>query len=515
MDELTFPPVDLLNPQPPRQISSVELARRAERLEGAICSYAIAGAVVAMRPGPMYTAFTIDLPSGTRVSELRAILPDIARVFAVDEVGLEPVAGSATMNIEIPNGAREVILLRELVRSEAFANLTGALPITLGWTISGTVACFNLEELQHLLVAGTTGSGKSMGLHSVVLSLLFRRGPDQLRLLLIDPKAVEFSPYEGIPHLLAPVLVDSDRAARALKWVVGQMDDRFRLMAALGVRNIDAFNLRVQAAREAGQPLHLRARATRDASDGFDGTPGSQELHPLPRLVVIIDEVGDLMTTAFDEIDPMLQLLARRGHVAGIHLVLSTERPSTDVLSGAVLANIASRLSYKVVTAAESRIVLDESGAERLARYGDMLLKAAGSNLTRLHGALVADEEILAVADHWRAQQATDYVASAYTEVTVLPDTHEEAMYERALAIVLECDNGSTSHLQRKLRVGYNVAAMLIEQMERRGVVGPPDHVGRREVYEPIDRTHGASELTPPSLAPAMVRQAFRWPWSR
>jgi S-DNA-T family DNA segregation ATPase FtsK/SpoIIIE len=283
------------------------------------------------------------------------------------------------------------------------------------------------------------------------------------------------------------------------------------MIASVGARNLDAFNLRVRSGREAGQPLRSRPEPGRD-------TPGletSQELQPLPRVVVMIDEVGDLMTTAFDAIDPMLQLLARRGHVTGIHLVLSTERPSTDVLTGAVLASIASRLCYKVVSAAESRIVLDERGAERLARYGDMLLKAAGSMLARLHGALVSDDEILAVADHWRAQGAPNYQVGVYSDVTVVPETHGQTMYEQAVAIVLECDNGSTSHLQRKLRVGYTVAAKLIEQMERQGIVGPPDHVGRRKVYEPIDHATQSVEGPPNAPASASVRHAFKWPWSR
>jgi len=498
-DNFNLPPFELLRMPPEGAITIDKLAleRRARELEAAYASFDLSVEVIEVEQGPLFTAFGVELPAGRRVAELRSLLPDIARILSADRLWAEPLAGRPTIRIYFPNADRDAILLGELIASEAFEEVGGALPIVLGKSLSGELAGVDLAELQHLLVAGTTGTGKSTCLHGILLSLLFNRAPSELRLLLIDPKAVEFGIYNGIPHLLAPVLVEPEQITIALRWIVAKMDERIRQMAKFGVRSIDAFNARARVASSHGdQAVEPRLQPLPPLEQASYETP-------IPRIVIMIDVAADLMSGASIEVDRLLEQLARRGHVAGIHLILSAER-------AAVMTNLSSRLAFRTFSAGESRIILDERGAEDLAPQGDMLLKVAGSGLTRLHGATVNDTEIIEVADHWRREAGPDYVidVAEEPEPPAVPQDDETRLYEHALSIVCTGRNASTSRLQRELRVGYNVAARLIETMQRRGVVSAPDHTGRREVY-------GIAVSGAPIDAQASRRPSSRWSWSR
>ncbi|MAP45610.1 MAG: hypothetical protein CMN62_10190 [Sphingobium sp.] len=513
-DSFNLPTLGLLNTelQTGRNIDPKLLEDRAKQLEYTIQSFGISAWIIDIFLGPHFTNFYVEMPQGTRASQLQALHRDIASALGVREILIQGVAAQATMNIMVPNEVREAVPIWELIGSQELEDVPGPLPMALGKTVLGDPACFDLGSLQHLLIAGTTGSGKSMGIHAALVSMLFRLSPAQLRLILIDPKAAEFSFYERIPHLIAPIIFDADRAVSVLRWAIEHMDDRFRMLASISVRNLGAFNAKVDAAFEQGRPFKYHPAGER-TSDNPVYQEAGVELVPLPPIVIAIDELGDLMTHAFDEIDPLLQRLVQRGHIVGIHLILSTERPSVGILSGAVKANLSSRLAFRVVSALESRIVLDEAGAEELADQGDALLKVAGGGLIRIHGAYVEDNNIQTIAEHWRGEGQPDYVIAEQSS------DQTDNIYENAVSIVLETGKASASHLQRVLGIDYNLAAHLIDKMEDGGLLSPPNYLGHRDVYGYTGTGTGTGTGTDiDDLGPtidAEPRPRFRWPWEK
>jgi S-DNA-T family DNA segregation ATPase FtsK/SpoIIIE len=373
-----------------------------------------------------------------------------------------------------------------------------SLPLILGKNISGDPVIADLAPMPHLLVAGTTGSGKSVGLNCMILSLLYRMGPDECRMIMIDPKMLELSIYDDIPHLLSPVVTEPGKAIRALKWTVEQMEERYRMMASLGVRQLASFNARVRDAKAKGSRLGRKVQTGYDADSG-QPTYETEELEyeVLPQIVVVVDELADLMMTAGKEVEFLIQRLAQKARAAGIHLIMATQRPSVDVITGVIKANLPTRISFQVTSKIDSRTILGEQGAEQLLGKGDMLYMPGGKQILRVHGPFVSDEEVRAVADHWRKQGVPDYIQAVTEEpedggylfdgAPSGDDDPETQMYRKAIQIVAESQKASTSYLQRQLRVGYNSAARLIERMEKDGLVGQPDHVGRREVLIDTD----------------------------
>ena len=393
----------------------------------------------------------------------------------------------------MPNARRESVVFHELASSQAFEDQTAQLPIILGKNIAGDPVIADLAPMPHLLVAGTTGSGKSVGLNTMILSLLYRLTPDQCRLIMIDPKMLELSIYDNIPHLLSPVVTEPAKAIRALKWAVEQMEDRYRMMASLGVRGLSSFNDKVRQARIKGQQLGRKVQTGYDAETGQPIYEEEKlEYEPLPQIVIIVDELADLMMTAGKEVEFLIQRLAQKARAAGIHLIMATQRPSVDVITGVIKANLPTRISFAVTSKIDSRTILGEQGAEQLLGKGDMLYMPGGKQIARVHGPFVSDDEVRAVADHWRSQGVPDYIMAVTEEpedggwaIDGAPsgeDSPEDQLFRRAVQVVAESQKASTSYVQRQLRVGYNSAARLIERMESEGLVSRPDHVGRREV---------------------------------
>jgi S-DNA-T family DNA segregation ATPase FtsK/SpoIIIE len=408
------------------------------------------------------------------------------------------IPGRTVIGIELPNAKRDMVSLTELIASQAFEDQNMSLPLILGKNISGDPVIADLAPMPHLLVAGTTGSGKSVGLNCMILSLLYRLSPDECRMIMIDPKMLELSIYDDIPHLLAPVVTEPGKAIRALKWTVEQMEERYRMMASLGVRQLASFNAKVRDAKAKGSTLGRRVQTGYDADSGQPIYETEElEYETLPQIVVVVDELADLMMTAGKEVEFLIQRLAQKARAAGIHLIMATQRPSVDVITGVIKANLPTRISFQVTSKIDSRTILGEQGAEQLLGKGDMLYMPGGKQILRVHGPFVSDEEVRAIADHWRKQGVPDYIQAVTEEpddggylldgAPVGDDDPETQLYRKAIQIVAESQKASTSYLQRQLRVGYNSAARLIERMEKDGLVGQPDHVGRREVLIDTD----------------------------
>jgi S-DNA-T family DNA segregation ATPase FtsK/SpoIIIE len=403
------------------------------------------------------------------------------------------IPGRSVIGIELPNPKREMVVLSELIASHAFEDQVAQLPIVLGKNISGDPVVADLAPMPHLLVAGTTGSGKSVGLNCMILSLLYRLTPEQCKMIMIDPKMLELSSYDDIPHLLAPVVTEPAKAIRALKWTVEQMEERYRMMASVGVRQLSSFNAKVRESKAKGQSMGRRVQTGYDPETGQPKYEMEElDYEVLPQIVVIVDELADLMMTAGKEVEFLIQRLAQKARAAGIHLIMATQRPSVDVITGVIKANLPTRISFAVTSKIDSRTILGEQGAEQLLGKGDMLYMPGGKQIARVHGPFVSDEEVRAVADHWRAQGQPSYVQAVTEEPEdggymfegqpTGEDDPEAQLYRKAVQTVAESQKASTSYLQRQLRVGYNNAARLIERMEKDGFVSTPDHVGRREV---------------------------------
>ena len=501
-DTWVLPTLDLLSPPPKDKgpaIDAAALDRNARLLETVLEDFHVKGRINRISPGPVVTMYELEPAAGVKASRVTALSDDIARNMSALSARVATIPGRTVIGIELPNARRESVVLSELVASEGFdGQAPGSLALILGKNIAGDPVIADLAPMPHLLVAGTTGSGKSVGLNAMILSLLYRLTPDECRMIMIDPKMLELSVYDDIPHLLAPVVTEPAKAIRALKWTVEQMEERYRMMATVQVRSLASFNDKVRTARAKGQSLGRRVQA------GYDdaGCPNYEEekldYEPLPTIVVVVDELADLMMTAGKEVEFLIQRLAQKARAAGIHLIMATQRPSVDVITGVIKANLPTRISFQVASKIDSRTILNEQGAEQLLGKGDMLYVPGGKQIVRVHGPFVSDEEVRGVAEHWKAQRRPDYVAAVTEEpmeggwemegAPTGPDDPETQLYRKAVQLVVENRKASTSWLQRQLRVGYNGAARLIERMEKAGVISQPDHVGRREVMiEPGD----------------------------
>jgi len=471
-------------------VSQTVLRGNARLLEDVLNDFGVKGEVREIKPGPVVTLYEVEPARGTKSSRVIGLADDIARSMSAAAVRVAVVPGRNAIGIELPNVRRDGVLLRDVLEAEAFRSCDGALPMALGKSIGGEPIVTDLARMPHLLVAGTTGSGKSVGVNAMILSLLFRHTPDECRLLMIDPKMLELSVYNGIPHLLAPVVTDPAKAVAALNWAVGEMEERYKRMAKLSVRNIEVYNNRVRNARKRGELL------SRTVQTGFDARTGQaiyekQDLgaEPMPYIVVVIDEFADLMIIAGKEIEGAVQRLAQMARAAGIHLVMATQRPSVDIITGTIKANFPSRISFKVASKIDSRTILNDQGAEQLLGQGDMLFTLGGGQITRVHGAFVSDEEVEAVAGALRAQGEPRYVEDLVNPpvaieggATEMRGSSDDDLYDRAVAVVLRDRKASTSYIQRRLSVGYNRAADLIERMERDGIVGPAGATGKRDI---------------------------------
>ena len=479
----------------PEHVSTV-LRGTARLLEDVLADFGIKGEVKDIRPGPVVTVYEVEPARGTKASRIMALADDIARSMSATAVRVAVVPGRSVIGIELPNVRREAVLLREILEADVYRSGEATLPLALGRSISGDPIVTDLARMPHLLVAGTTGSGKSVGINAMILSLIYRLSPDECRFLMIDPKMLELSVYNGIPHLLTPVITDPAKAVMALDWAVAEMEERYKRMAQLGVRNIDVFNNRVRNAAKRGEQL---ARTVQTGIDARTGQPVYQrdvlELDPMPYIVVVVDEFADLMIAAGKEIEVAVQRLAQMARAAGIHLIMATQRPSVDIITGTIKANFPTRLSFKVASRIDSRTILNEQGAEQLLGQGDMLLSSGAGQLTRIHGPFVSDEEVEGIVMALRADGEPRYVdgitdgpaASADDERVTTRTAGDDELYDKAVAIVLRDRKASTSYIQRRLGIGYNRAADLIERMERDGLITAGNGAARREILAPGD----------------------------
>lgn len=470
------------------------LEEMARQLEAVLADFGVKGDIINVRPGPVVTLFELEPAPGIKSSRVISLADDIARSMSAISARVAVVPGRNAIGIELPNQTRETVYFREMLASSDFEKMKGKLPICLGKTIGGEPVIADLARMPHLLIAGTTGSGKSVGINTFILSLLYQMTPEQCRMIMIDPKMLELSIYDGIPHLLTPVVTDPQKAVVALKWAVREMEDRYRKMSKIGVRNIDGFNQRVAEANKEGRTI------TRTVQTGFDRETGEAifeseefDLEPLPYIVIIVDEMADLMMVAGKDIEGAIQRLAQMARAAGIHMVTATQRPSVDVITGTIKANFPTRISFMVTSKIDSRTILGEQGAEQLLGNGDMLYMASGGRTKRLHGAFVSDNEVESVVAHLKSQGTPDYLDNITeedeggfgegggTSDESYPGSGDE-LYDKAVHIVMTDKKASTSYIQRRLAIGYNKAATLIERMENEGVISPANHAGKREI---------------------------------
>ncbi|MFZ5691385.1 MAG: DNA translocase FtsK [Pseudomonadota bacterium] len=473
-------------------MSAEEIEENAEALESVLEDFGVKGEIINARPGPVVTLYELEPAPGIKSSRVIGLADDIARSMSAVSARVAVVPGRNAIGIELPNEFREKVYFREMLASQEYINTPAKLPLCLGKTIGGEPVVVDLARMPHLLIAGTTGSGKSVAINTMLLSLLYKLRPDQCRLIMIDPKMLELSVYDGIPHLLTPVVTDPKKAVVALKWAVREMEERYKKMSKLGVRNIDGYNTRVAEAKAKGEVL------TRTVHTGYDKETGEAiyekedlEFEELPYLVVIVDEMADLMMVAGKDIEGAIQRLAQMARAAGIHVVLATQRPSVDVITGTIKANFPTRISFQVTSKIDSRTILGEQGAEQLLGQGDMLYMAGGGRISRVHGPFVADDEVEKVVRHLKAQGVPQYLEEVTKDETESEDGAvfdntgmgaEKDLYQQAVEIVLRDRKASTSYIQRRLQIGYNRAASLMERMEQEGVVGQANHAGKREI---------------------------------
>ncbi len=500
-DSYNFPPLDLLTEATPAQkaagkIDRAALEHNAELLEQVLEDFGVKGEIVEVRPGPVVTLYELEPAAGTKTSRVISLADDIARSMSAISVRIAVVPGRSVIGIELPNAKRETVYLRTLLESPSFDNPKASLNMALGVDIGGSPVMADLARMPHLLVAGTTGSGKSVGVNTMILSMLYRMTPEQCKFIMIDPKMLELSVYDGIPHLLSPVVTEPGKAVMALKWCVQEMNERYRLMSNLGVRNISGYNAKLEESRKKGEVL------TRRVQTGFDPETGKPifeeqplDMEAMPFLVIIVDEFADLMLMVGKEIDACIQSLAQKARAAGIHLIMATQRPSVDVMTGTIKANFPSRISFTVTTKIDSRTILESQGAEQLLGMGDMLFKPGGGQISRVHGPFASDEEVEEVVNHLKKQGEPKYL-DAVTEESdepidglVMPagsvggnTSSGDALYDQAVQICIQDGKASTSHIQRRLSIGYNRAARIVDQMEEDGIVSAPDRVGRRKI---------------------------------
>jgi S-DNA-T family DNA segregation ATPase FtsK/SpoIIIE len=476
-------------------LSADALQTNSTALEGVLGDFGVRGEIINARPGPVVTLYELEPAPGIKSSRVIGLADDIARSMSALSARVAVVAGRNAIGIELPNPTREKVLLREQLASSDYVDTTAKLPLCLGKTIGGEPVIVDLARMPHLLIAGTTGSGKSVAINTMILSLLYRLRPEQCRLIMVDPKMLELSVYDGIPHLLTPVVTDPKKAVVALKWAVREMEERYKKMSKLGVRNIDGYNSRVAEAKGKGEKL------SRTIHTGYDKESGEAiyeseelDLEPLPFIVVIVDEMADLMMVAGKDIEGAVQRLAQMARAAGLHVILATQRPSVDVITGTIKANFPTRISFQVTSKIDSRTILGEQGAEQLLGQGDMLYMAGGGRISRVHGPFCSDEEVEKVVRHLKSQGTPQYLEA----VTAADDEDEDGnpvfdatgmgqpeggdLYQQAVQVVMRDRKASTSYIQRRLQIGYNRAASLMERMEKEGVVGQANHAGKREI---------------------------------
>ncbi|GLU25844.1 DNA translocase FtsK [Brucella sp. NBRC 12950] len=495
-----FPPRDLLQEPPSLDgnvITQEMLERSAGLLESVLEDFGVRGEIIHVRPGPVVTLYEFEPAPGVKSSRVIGLADDIARSMSALSARVAVVPGRNVIGIELPNANRETVYLREMIDSRTFESSNYRLPLCLGKGIGGEPIIAELAKMPHLLVAGTTGSGKSVAINTMILSLLYRFKPEECRLIMVDPKMLELSIYDGIPHLLTPVVTDPKKAVVALKWAVREMEDRYRKMARLGVRNIEGFNQRAASAKGKGETVMCTVQSGFDKETG-EATYVQEELDltPMPYIVVIIDEMADLMMVAGKDIEGAVQRLAQMARAAGIHLIMATQRPSVDVITGTIKANFPTRISFQVTSKIDSRTILGEMGAEQLLGQGDMLHMAGGGRIVRVHGPFVSDEEVEKVVNHLKEQGRPDYLATvtedeededavqdtAVFDASAMASEDSDDVYEQAVKVVLRDKKCSTSYIQRRLGIGYNRAASLVERMEQEGLVGAANHVGKREI---------------------------------
>lgn len=493
-DDFELPSTSMLRETPEKNknhiVSELALSQNSHLLQKVTEDFGINGEIVKIHPGPVVTLYEFEPSAGTKSSRVIGLADDIARSMSAISARISIIPGKSSMGIELPNAHREIVYLRELLESKTYQESEDKLPLILGKNIAGEPVIADLSKMPHLLVAGTTGSGKSVAINTMILSLLYRYSPKDCKFIMIDPKMLELSVYDGIPHLLAPVVTEPKKAISALKWVVKEMENRYRLMATFGVRNIDGFNKAILDANRKGIKLEKQIQV------GFNQSTGEPmyekvcvDDNPLPFIVVIVDEMADLMLVAGKEIESSIQRLAQMARAAGIHIIMATQRPSVDVITGVIKANFPTRISFQVTSKIDSRTILGEQGAEQLLGMGDMLYMRGGGRIERVHGPFVDDREVEAVANLLRSQGKPNYIEN----ITVSEEEEfsfdeaaggdgDDALYNQALKIVLRDKKASTSYVQRCLRIGYNRAANIIERMEREGIVSPPNHIGKREI---------------------------------
>lgn len=484
----TLPPFTLLNPTPPmtdKPFANISFEELSQLVEQRLSDFGVEARVVAVLPGPVITRFELDLAPGIKVSKITGLAKDIARSLSVVSVRVvEVIPGKSVIGLEIPNENRELVTLRDIFESQSYAQSRSPVSLVLGKDISGSPLVVDLARMPHLLVAGTTGSGKSVSLNAMLLSMLFKAPPDQLKFIMIDPKMLELSVYDGIPHLLTPVITDMKDAANALRWCVAEMDRRYRLLASLGVRNLSGYNQKVSDAIKQGEPLTMPGALVTDEASA------KMTLEPLPLIVVVVDELADMMMVVGKKVEDLIARIAQKARAAGIHLIIATQRPSVDVITGLIKANIPTRVAFQVSSRIDSRTILDQQGAEQLLGHGDMLYLPPGAGVPiRVHGAYVADDEVHRVVAAWRSAGEPQYLYEVTEGVSETGANGEgeggnelDALYDQAVRIVTETRRASISLVQRRLRIGYNRAARIMEDMESAGIVSSVDNSGAREV---------------------------------
>jgi S-DNA-T family DNA segregation ATPase FtsK/SpoIIIE len=493
-----LPPVELLDPPPPeRPVGKKELSATAKRLQESAEEFSVSGRVDAIHPGPVVTTFEFKPEAGIKLARITGLADDLALKLGAEKVRMERIPGRSAVGIEVPNPRRQTIALREVLESETFRGSSDLLNLGLGKTQDGRIYCASLARMPHMLVAGSTGSGKSVGLNSMITSILYRARPDEVKFILVDPKMLELGIYDGMPHLLVPVVTDMQRAANAFKWAVREMERRYRVLAACNVRHLDAYNRKVD-----NDPAAVERGLQVLADENGEGAPAAERL---PYVVIVVDELADMLMITGQEVELAIARLAQKARAVGIHLVLATQRPSVDVLTGAIKANFPARIAFQVASKIDSRTILDASGAESLLGAGDMLYRPRGSSrLIRVHGAWVSEEEGIRVVE-WLKQQA-----DAEYDESILEDPDEaggegseadaemvrrDPMYRRALELVIRTGHGSTSYLQRRLRVGYSRAARLVDQLEEDGILGPADGAKPRKALVGLEFLERQDEI--------------------
>jgi S-DNA-T family DNA segregation ATPase FtsK/SpoIIIE len=502
------PPIELLDIPPPRRsdVDEARLLEMADRLQAVFNDFKVRGRITEVRPGPVVTLFELEPAPGVKSAQVISLADDIARSMSATSARVAVIPGRNAIGIELPNPTRETVYLRDLLNAQEFRRTRHALPLALGESIEGQPMIADLAKMPHLLIAGTTGSGKSVGINAMILSLMFKLPPEKCRFIMIDPKMLELSIYEGIPHLLSPVVTDPAKAVLALKWVVREMESRYEIMSKMGVRNIAGFNQKAEEAAAKGEYLTRQIQVQNPDTLELEWQNESIKPDQMPHIVVVIDEMADLMLVAGKDIEGAVQRIAQMARAAGIHLITATQRPSVDVITGTIKANFPTRISYMVTTKIDSRTILGEQGAEQLLGMGDLLWMASGGKIVRVHGPFVKDEEVERVVSWLKDQGTPQYVEGITDEVEgddpsvadaafgTSSGDPEEDMYREAVAAVVRDKRPTTSYVQRVLRIGYNRAASMIERMERDGIISGADHSGKRQILARDTGRGGGSE---------------------